>query len=45
MWDSILCALGGQILIAFVITANGRAGAKYHVGYPILNRAAFGVYG
>ncbi|KAJ9148927.1 NCS1 nucleoside transporter [Pleurostoma richardsiae] len=45
MWEAIGCSLGGQILIAFVITLNGRPGAKYHIGYPIVNRAAFGVYG
>jgi len=45
MWESLICALGGQILIAIVITLNGRAGAIYHIGFPIVNRAAFGVYG
>jgi len=45
MWESLFCALGGQILIAIVITLNGRAGAIYHIGFPIVNRAAFGVYG
>ncbi|GME22532.1 hypothetical protein EG329_006952 [Neofusicoccum parvum] len=45
MWESIGCSFAGQILIAFVIVLNGRAGAKYHVGYPILNRAAFGIFG
>lgn len=45
MWESIATALGGQILIAIVIVFNGRAGAKYHIGFPVLNRAAFGVFG
>ncbi|KAK9342067.1 permease for cytosine/purines, uracil, thiamine, allantoin-domain-containing protein [Lipomyces starkeyi] len=45
MWESLACSLGGQLLIAIVITANGRAGAVYHVGFPILNRASFGIYG
>lgn len=45
MWESLACALGGQILIAMIITLNGRAGAVYHIGFPILNRSAFGVYG
>lgn len=31
MWESIGCAFGGQVLIAIVITLNGRAGAKYHM--------------
>ena len=45
MWESLACAFGGQCLIAFVITLNGRAGAVYHVGFPVLNRAAFGIWG
>ena len=45
MWESLACSFGGQCLIAMIITLNGRAGAVYHVGFPILNRSAFGVYG
>lgn len=45
MWESLACAFGGNCLIAVIITLNGRAGAVYHVGFPILNRSAFGVYG
>ena len=45
MWESVATALGGQILIATVIVFNGRAGAKYNIGFPVLNRAAFGVFG
>ncbi|QSZ37658.1 hypothetical protein DSL72_008757 [Monilinia vaccinii-corymbosi] len=45
MWESVLCAFGGQCLIAIVIVFNGRSGAVYHIGFPILNRAAFGVFG
>ena len=45
MWESIGCSFGGQILIAIVIVLNGRAGAKYHIGFPVLNRASFGVFG
>ncbi|KAH8682952.1 putative uridine permease [Tricladium varicosporioides] len=45
MWESLGCSVGGQVLIAIVIVFNGRAGAKYHVGFPILNRAAFGIFG
>lgn len=45
LWESVACTLGGQILIAFVIVFNGRAGAKYHIGYPALCRASFGIFG
>jgi NCS1 family nucleobase:cation symporter-1 len=45
MWEALACTFDGQILIAIVITLNGRAGAVYHVGFPILNRCAYGLYG
>ncbi|EHL03785.1 putative Uridine permease [Glarea lozoyensis 74030] len=45
MWESVGTAFGGQVVIAIVIVFNGRAGAKYHIGFPILNRASFGVFG
>ncbi|KAL2882077.1 hypothetical protein SGCOL_002339 [Colletotrichum sp. CLE4] len=45
MWESLACAFGGQCLIAAIITLNGRPGSCYHVGYPVVCRAAFGVYG
>ncbi|KAI8812249.1 uridine permease [Cladochytrium replicatum] len=45
MWESLGCAFGGQLLISIVMVLNGRAGATYHVGFPVLNRASFGVYG
>lgn len=45
MWESLACATGGQALITIVILLNGRAGATYHVGYPVLCRVSFGVFG
>ncbi|KAK3937829.1 NCS1 nucleoside transporter, partial [Diplogelasinospora grovesii] len=45
MWESVGCSFAGQLTIALVITANGRPGATYHIGFPIINRAAFGIYG
>ncbi|KAM5352697.1 hypothetical protein ACJ41O_005419 [Fusarium nematophilum] len=45
MWESLACSFGGQALIAFIIALNGRPGATYHVGFPVVCRVAFGVYG
>lgn len=45
MWEVMGCQIGGWIMIATVFVLNGRPGAVYHVGYPILNRAAFGIFG
>ncbi|KAF2793243.1 putative uridine permease [Melanomma pulvis-pyrius CBS 109.77] len=45
VWEVVACQAAGYFLIAIVFVANGRPGAVYHIGFPILNRAAFGVYG
>jgi nucleobase:cation symporter-1, NCS1 family len=45
MWESLACAFGGQALIAAIIALNGRPGATYHIGFPVVCRMAFGVYG
>lgn len=44
LWESLACSFAEQCLIALIITLNGRAGAVYHVGFPVLNRSAFGIY-
>jgi nucleobase:cation symporter-1, NCS1 family len=45
MWEVLGCQIAGWILIATIFVLNGRAGAVYHVGFPINCRAAFGVFG
>jgi NCS1 family nucleobase:cation symporter-1 len=34
-----------NILSSMVIVLNGRAAAQYHVGYPVLARVTFGIFG
>jgi len=43
--DALLVVFFANFLSAFVIVANGRAAARYHIGFPVLARAAFGIYG
>ncbi|KEF56084.1 uncharacterized protein A1O9_07665 [Exophiala aquamarina CBS 119918] len=45
LWEVMGCQIAGWILVATIFVVNGRPGAVYHVGFPILNRAAFGVFG
>ncbi|KAJ3131444.1 hypothetical protein HK100_006348 [Physocladia obscura] len=45
MWEALGCAFGGQLLISVIIVLNGRAGTAHHIGFPVLNRSAFGIYG
>jgi NCS1 family nucleobase:cation symporter-1 len=43
--DAMLVVVFANILSAVVICLNGRAAARYHVGYPVLSRVTFGIYG
>ncbi|GAD98421.1 krueppel c2h2-type zinc finger protein, putative [Paecilomyces variotii No. 5] len=43
--DALLVVFFADLLSAVVIIFNGRAAALYHVGYPVLARVPFGVYG
>lgn len=43
--DAMLVVVFANCLSAVVIVLNGRAASRYHVGYPVLSRVTFGVYG
>lgn len=43
--DCLLIVLFANILSAIVICLNGRAASRYHVGYPVLSRVTFGIWG
>ena len=43
--DALLVVLFANLLSAVVIVLNGRAAAGYHIGYPVLSRSSFGIYG
>lgn len=43
--DALLVVLFANVLAAIVIVLNGRAPSRYHIGYPVLSRVSFGVYG
>ncbi|OCF39735.1 hypothetical protein I317_06459 [Kwoniella heveanensis CBS 569] len=43
--NALVVILFANILSAIVIVFNGFAAARYHIGYPVLARATFGMYG
>lgn len=45
MWEALACHLGGQFLAGVSMVFTGRPGAVYHVGFPVISRASFGVFG
>ncbi|KAF2126569.1 uracil permease [Dothidotthia symphoricarpi CBS 119687] len=44
-WQSWLCVWVGYSIAACFICLTGRIGATYHISFPVVNRASFGVWG
>lgn len=40
-----ICVILGHLIVAFFMTAIGRGGAVYHLGFPTLARSSFGIFG
>lgn len=43
--DALLVVFFANLLSATVMVLNGYASSRYHVGYPVLSRVSFGIYG
>ncbi|KAM4054565.1 purine-cytosine permease family protein [Hirsutella rhossiliensis] len=44
-WQAWLCVWIGYAVAACFIVLTGRIGAVYHIGFPVVGRASFGVWG
>ncbi|KAF8251284.1 hypothetical protein K440DRAFT_659047 [Wilcoxina mikolae CBS 423.85] len=44
-WQSWLCVWIGYFIAACFICLTGRIGATYHIGFPVVARSSFGVWG
>ncbi|KAG6083210.1 hypothetical protein E4U15_002079 [Claviceps sp. LM218 group G6] len=44
-WQAWICVWIGYSIAAFFVVMNGRVGAVYHIGFPVANRASFGIWG
>ncbi|OAA48431.1 Permease, cytosine/purines, uracil, thiamine, allantoin [Metarhizium rileyi] len=44
-WQAWICVWIGYSISACFIVMNGRIGAMYHIGFPVANRASFGIWG
>ncbi|ODA77855.1 hypothetical protein RJ55_06457 [Drechmeria coniospora] len=44
-WQAWLCVWIGYAFAACFIVLTGRIGAVYHVGFPVVSRASFGIWG
>ncbi|ORY25559.1 NCS1 nucleoside transporter family [Naematelia encephala] len=45
VWQAVLCILIAEIFIATAFIFNGLPGAKWHIGFPVINRYVWGMYG
>ncbi|KAK3390142.1 uracil permease-like protein [Podospora didyma] len=44
-WQSWLCVWIGYSISACFICLTGRIGAQYHIGFPVVARSSFGIWG
>jgi nucleobase:cation symporter-1, NCS1 family len=44
-WQSWLCVWAGYSIAAFFVCLMGRVGAVYHISFPVVTRASFGIWG
>ncbi|ETS83922.1 hypothetical protein PFICI_05798 [Pestalotiopsis fici W106-1] len=44
-WQAIVVIFVSQTIASIVMAFNSRAASRYHLGYPAISRAVFGMYG
>ncbi|TDL20844.1 hypothetical protein BD410DRAFT_359821 [Rickenella mellea] len=44
-WQSWICVWIGYFIAACFICLTGRIGATYHIGFPVVSRSSFGIWG
>ena len=44
-WQAWICVWVGYTISAMFVCMTCRIGATYHIGFPIVNRASFGIWG
>ncbi|PPJ60209.1 hypothetical protein CBER1_08853 [Cercospora berteroae] len=45
VWQAILATVIGKVIIAAVAVGNGYVGAEWHIGFPVVSRYIWGMYG
>jgi len=44
-WQAWICVWVGYTISAFFVVLTARIGAIYHISFPVVNRASFGIWG
>jgi NCS1 family nucleobase:cation symporter-1 len=45
VWQTMIAVIIGKIIIAGVALCNGMVGATWHIGFPVLSRGIWGIWG
>ncbi|KAI1617868.1 putative uracil permease [Exophiala viscosa] len=45
VWQAMLTVIIGNIIVGFLCVASGAPGAKWHIGFPIIQRCSWGTRG
>lgn len=45
VWQAMLTVIIGNVIVGFLCVASGAPGAKWHIGFPIIQRCSWGVRG
>jgi nucleobase:cation symporter-1, NCS1 family len=45
VWQTMISVIVGKIIVSLVTVYNGYIGAEWHMGFPILSRFVWGIYG
>ncbi|KAI5364199.1 Putative purine-cytosine permease [Septoria linicola] len=45
VWQAVIATIIGKIIIAGVAVSNGYVGAEWHIGFPVVSRYIWGMYG
>lgn len=44
-WQAWICVWIGYTIAGFFVVLTARIGAQYHIGFPVVNRSSFGIWG
>lgn len=45
VWQAIIATIVGKMIVAAVAVSNGYVGAEWHIGFPVVSRYIWGMYG
>jgi NCS1 family nucleobase:cation symporter-1 len=45
VWQTMIAVIVGKIIVSLVTVYNGYIGAEWHIGFPVLSRFVWGIYG